>query len=66
MKAKWAELMERNALTNVTKAVREHTATLAGDLDKDSQRTKKAADLCDYVNKRIKWLDAQWRTTTEQ
>lgn len=66
VKAKWAELMERNALTNVTKAVREHTATLAGDLDKDSQRTKKAADLCDYVNKRIKWLDAQWRTTTEQ
>lgn len=64
VKTKWAELSESGALTAVTKAVREHTASLAGDLNNDTNRVKNAASLCDYVNKRIKWLDGQWKTAT--
>lgn len=63
VKAKWAGLMERNALSSVTKAVRGHTAALKNDLANNADNVNNAAALCDYVDKRIKWLNSKWKTS---
>lgn len=60
VKEKWRSLRERKALIGVTKAVKAHTATLANDLEDEAWRTDHAAEICSYVNQRIRWLDKQW------
>lgn len=61
VKEKWRSLRERKALIGVTKAVKAHTATLANDLGDEAWKTDKAAEICTYVNLRIRWLDTQWK-----
>lgn len=65
VKEKWRSLRDCKALIGVTKAVKAHTAVLANDLGEESWRTDKAAEICTYVNCRIRWLDTQWKVDKE-
>ncbi|MDE7360544.1 MAG: CotH kinase family protein [Oscillospiraceae bacterium] len=60
VKEKWRDLSESGAIIDTVLAVREHTALLANDLGEDAWKVDQAANICEYVSKRVKFLNKEW------
>ncbi len=66
VKAKWAELYETNALNDAVAQVREAAEALRNDLGDEEWKIDSANQVCDFVNKRIRWLQKQWGNEAEK
>ena len=62
VKEKWAGLSGSGSLQETTARVLEECRALENDLGKDAGKIDKAAEIIDFVNRRIDWLNEQWYT----
>lgn len=60
VKTKWAELYSTDALRNAVKEVRAGVEKLRTDLGDEEWKIDSANQICDFVERRIRWLQKQW------
>ncbi|MBO5377171.1 MAG: CotH kinase family protein [Ruminiclostridium sp.] len=66
VKTKWAELYETDALKNAVKDVRAAAEELRTDLGDEEWKIDSANQVCDFVERRIRWLQKQWGEEAEE
>lgn len=60
VKEKWKELDSSDALINAVKEVRAGVEGLRNDLGDEEWKIDSANQICDFVQRRISWLNKQW------
>lgn len=58
---KWKDLSDSGVLTETVRRVQSECESLAQDLDKDGWKLQNGLNIVRYVEKRIEWLDKQWK-----
>ncbi|MBQ2823044.1 MAG: CotH kinase family protein [Oscillospiraceae bacterium] len=65
VKEKWVFLQSDRSLNNVVTEVCEELVTLENDLGDEAWRIDSAADIAEFVDGRITWLDKMWNEETD-
>ncbi len=60
VKDKWRTLSESGVLTDTVDRVDDDCRALARDLSSQPKRISNAVKICNFVRKRIEWLNGQW------
>lgn len=60
VKVKWAELYEADTLINAVDEVRSGVELLRNDLGDEEWKIDSANQICDFVERRVLWLNKQW------
>ncbi len=60
VKEKWAQLYSEGTLTAAVSEVRQGVEGLRNDLGDEWWKIDSANDICNFVDKRIEWLNKQW------